>query len=129
MNEVKTIKIISASLFFGILLALSTNVYAQDIMKVGTSLPNKVLLDNDQVRVILVESVPGAVTPWHSHPNHVLYALTDGKLEITDQGKKATVLEFKAGQALYFPAVTHTVKNIGTTTAKMILTELKPAKM
>ena len=129
MNEVKTIKIISASLFFGILLTLSTNVYAQDIMKVGTSLPNKVLLENDQVRVMLVESVPGVVTPWHSHPNYILYALTDGKLEITEQGKKATVLELKAGQALYFPAVTHTAKNIGTTTIKMILTELKPAKM
>jgi beta-alanine degradation protein BauB len=90
MNEVKTIKIISASLFFGILLTLSTNVYAQDIMKVGTNPSNKVLLDNDQVRVILVESAPGVVTPWHSHPNYILYALTDGKLEITEQGKKAT---------------------------------------
>ena len=129
MNEVKTIKIISASLFFGILLTLSTNVYAQDIMKVGTNLPNKVLLDNDQVRVILVESVPGVVTPWHSHPNYVLYALTDGKLEITEQDKKASVLEFKAGQALYFPAVTHTAKNIGTSTIKLILTELKSPKM
>jgi beta-alanine degradation protein BauB len=129
MNEVKTIKIISASLFFGILLTLSTNVYAQDVMKVGTNLSNKVLLDNDQVRVILVESVPGVVTPWHSHPNYILYALTDGKLEITEQGKKATILELKAGQALYFPAGTHTAKNIGTTTLKMILTELKPAKM
>ena len=129
MNEVKTIKIISASLFFGLLLTLSINVYAQDIMKVGTSLPNKVLLDNDQVRVILVESVPGVVTPWHSHPNYVLYALTDGKLEITEQGKKATVLELKAGQALYFPAVTHTAKNIVTTTVKLVVTELKPIKM
>jgi quercetin dioxygenase-like cupin family protein len=128
MNEVKTIKIISAYMFFGILLTLSTNLHAQDILKVGTNLSNKVLLDNDQVRVILVESVPGVVTPWHSHPNYVLYALTDGKLEITEQDKKASVLEFKAGQALYFPAVTHTAKNIGTTTVKIILTELKPAK-
>ena len=120
---------ISASLFFLLLLTLSSGVNAQDIMKVGTNLSNKVLLDNDQVRVILVESVPGVVTPWHSHPNYVLYALTDGKLEITEQGKKATVLELKAGQALYFPAVTHTAKNIGTSTIKLILTELKPPKM
>jgi quercetin dioxygenase-like cupin family protein len=119
-------KMIFGSVFILILLTLSSGVYAQDIMKVGTNLSNKVLLDNDQVRVILVESVPGVVTPWHSHPNYILYALTDGKLEITEQGKKATVLELKAGQALYFPAVTHTAKNIGTTTLKMILTELKP---
>jgi len=117
---------ISASLFFLLLLTLSSGVNAQDIMKVGTNLSNKVLLDNDQVRVIQVESVPGVATPWHSHPNHFIYALTDGKLEITDQGKKPVVYEIKAGQVLYFPAVTHTAKNIGTTTLKMILTELKP---
>jgi hypothetical protein len=27
---------------------------------------------------------------------------------------------------VYFPAVTHMAKNVGTTTLKMILTELKP---
>jgi beta-alanine degradation protein BauB len=123
---VKTIKMISASLFFLLLLTLSSGVYAQDIMKVGQNLNNKVLLENDQVRVIQVESLPGVATPWHSHPNHFIYALTDGKLEITDQGKKPVVYELKAGQVLYFPAVTHMAKNIGTTTLKMILTELKP---
>ena len=121
----KTSKTILASLFIGLLLTLSSGVYAQDIMKVATQLSSKVLLDNNQVRVIQVESAPGVSTPWHSHPNHILYALTDGKLEITDKGKAPTVVEFKAGQAVYFPAVTHMVKNIGTASVKMILTELK----
>jgi beta-alanine degradation protein BauB len=125
--NVKTMKMIFGSVFFLLLLALSSGVYAQDIMKVGQNLNNKVLLENDQIRVIQVESLPGVATPWHSHPNHFIYALTDGKLEITDQGKKPVVYEMKAGQVLYFPAVTHMAKNIGTTTLKMILTELKPA--
>jgi quercetin dioxygenase-like cupin family protein len=119
-------KMICGSVFILILLTLSSGVYAQDIMKVGQNLNNKVLLDNDQVRVIQVESVPGVATPWHSHPNHFIYALTDGKLEITDQGKKPVVYDIKAGQVVYFPAVTHMAKNVGTTTLKMILTELKP---
>lgn len=118
---------ISASLFFLLLLMISSGANAQDIIKVGQNLPNKVLLDNNQVRVIQIESAPGVATPWHSHPNYILYALTDGKLEIIEQGKKATILEFKAGQALFFPAVTHMAKNIGTTPVKMVLTELKPA--
>lgn len=117
---------ISASLLLLLLLTLSSGLYAQDIMKVGTSLNNKVLLDNDQVRVIEIESAPGVVTPWHSHPNNVIYALNDGKLEITEKGKPAKVIEFKAGQALYFPAVTHMAKNVGTTSLKLIMTELKP---
>ena len=124
--NMKTNKMISASLFFLLLLTSGSGVFAQDIMKVGQSLSNKVLLDNDQVRVIQIESLPGVATPWHSHPNHFIYALTDGKLKITDKGKKPVVYDIKAGQVMYFPAVTHMAKNVGTTTLKMILTELKP---
>ena len=117
---------IYASLLFLFMLTFGSGLHAQDIMKVGTSLNNKVLLDNDQVRVIEIESAPGVETPWHSHPNHVVYALSDGKLEITDKGKPAKVYEFKAGQAVYFPAATHMAKNVGTTSLKLILTEIKP---
>ena len=129
MNEVKTIKIISASLLFGILLTLSTNVYAQDPMKAASNVYKKVLLDNDQVRVLQVEFAPGEVAPWHWHPDHVIYALTGGKLEITDKDKPASVLDIKQGDAMYLPAVTHMAKNIGTTTVKLVVTELKPMKM
>jgi len=118
---------ISASLVIGILLTLSSGLHAQDIMKVGTNLTNKVLFENDQVRVIQIESAPGVLTPWHSHPNHVIYALNDGKLEVTEKGKQPAVIEFKVGQVLYFPEVTHIVKNVGTTPLKLIMTELKPA--
>jgi beta-alanine degradation protein BauB len=122
---VKTNKIIFASLFIGILLTLSSGIYAQDFVKAAAAGTTKVLLDNDQVRVVQIESAPGIVTPWHSHPDYILYALTDGKLEVTDKDKPATVMNFKAGQAMYMPAVTHMVKNIGSTTFKMVLTELK----
>lgn len=127
-NNVRTSKIISMSLFIGILLTFSSAVSAQDFVKAAAQGTTKVLLDNDQVRVIQIETAPGGVTPWHSHPNHILYALTDGKLEITEKGKPATVLTFKAGEALFMPAVTHMVKNVGTTTSKLVVTELKPAK-
>ncbi len=119
---------IYASLLLFLLLTLSSGLRAQDIMKVGTGLNNKVLLDNDQVRVIEIESAPGVETTWHSHPNHVVYALSDGKLEITDKGKPAKVYEFKAGQAVYFPATTHMAKNVGTTSLKLIMTEIKPVE-
>jgi beta-alanine degradation protein BauB len=123
----KTNKIISASLFIGIFLTLSTALYAQDFVKAAAQGTTKVLLENDQVRVIQIETAPGGVTPWHSHPNYLLYSLTDGKLETTEKGKPATVLNLKAGEALFMPAVTHMAKNVGTTTIKLVLTELKPA--
>lgn len=118
---------ISVSLFLGLLLALSTNMTAQDPMKVATNVYKKVLLDNDQVRVLQVEFAPGDVTAWHQHPDHVVYALTGGKLEITDKGKPANVLDIKAGDTMYLLAVTHMAKNVGTAPLKLVVTELKPA--
>ena len=124
----KTNKKISTLLFIGILLTLSSSIYAQDFVKVAAQGTTKVLLENDQVRVIQIETAPGGVTSWHSHPDYILYALTDGKLESTEKGKPATVLTLKAGEALFMPAETHMVKNVGTTTVKLVLTELKPVK-
>ena len=120
-------KILSALLFIGVLLTFNVSIHAQDLLKAASQGATKVLLENDQVRVIQIESAPGQVTPWHSHPDYIIYALTDGKLESTVKGKPATVLSLKAGEAVFMPAETHMVKNIGTATAKMLLTELKPA--
>ena len=119
-------KLISASLFFLLLLTLSTSLSAQDPIKAAANVYKKVLLDNAQVRVLQVEFAPGDVAAWHQHPNHVIYALTDGKLEITDKGKPASVLEIKAGDTMYLDAVTHMAKNVGTTPLKLVVTELKP---
>jgi beta-alanine degradation protein BauB len=128
MKKMKTIKMISSTLFIGVLLVMSTNVNAQDPMKVASNVIKKTLLENDKVRVLQVEYAPGETTPWHSHPNHVIYALTEGKLEITDKDKPARVVELKAGEAVYMPAVTHMVKNIGSTTLRLVVTELKTSK-
>ncbi|TKC61367.1 cupin domain-containing protein [Pedobacter hiemivivus] len=124
----KTMKITSMLLLLGLLLTLSTNVYAQDPMTAAPNAYKKVLLENEKVRVMQIEIAPGEVVPWHSHPDHVIYALTDGKLEITEKDKAATVAEIKAGEAMFMPAVTHTGKNIGETTLKLIVTELKQGK-
>jgi beta-alanine degradation protein BauB len=124
----KTIKMISVSLLVGLLLTMSTNVTGQDPMKAAPNVYKKVLLENDHVRVIAIEFAPGETAAWHQHPDHVVYAVTGGKLQITDKGKPAADLEIKAGDAMYLPAVTHMAKNIGTTTIKLVVTELKTAK-
>lgn len=122
----KTIKIILVTLLFGLSLLQATNLHAQDPMKAAANVYKKILLENDKVRVMEVDFKPGMIAPWHSHPNHVIYALTSGKIEITEKGKTATTMEIKAGTAMYMPAVTHMGKNVGTTTIKLIVTEMKP---
>ena len=122
---------ISKSLLFGLILMLSTSLYAQDPTKVSSTIYKKVVLDNEKVRVIEVEYAPGVASAYHSHPAHVAYFLTSGKMEMTTKGEKPVVMDVKAGQAVYMPAVTHMGKNVGTTTIKLVIVELKPqhAKM
>lgn len=120
-------RLVSVSMLIG-LLTLSAYVNAQDPMTAASNVYKKVLLDNEHVRVLQVEFAPGESAAWHQHPAHVAYALTDGKLEITDKGKPANVMNIKAGDALYLDAVTHMAKNIGTTTLKLVVTELKTKK-
>ena len=126
MNKLKTQKIISLSVFFGLLLILSTGGYAQDPVKTASNVYKNVLLDNEHVRVLQVEFAPGEVAAWHQHPDHVIYVLAGGKVEITDKGKPANVVEMKPGDTMFMPAVTHMAKNVGTTTVKLVVTELKP---
>jgi quercetin dioxygenase-like cupin family protein len=115
----------SVPLIVGLLLTLSTYVRAQDPITAASNVYKKVLLENEKVRVLQVEFAPGETAAWHQHPNHVVYALTDGKLEITDKGKTANVLNIKAGDTMYLEAVTHMAKNVGTGPLKLVVTELK----
>nr|WP_314897176.1 cupin domain-containing protein [uncultured Flavobacterium sp.] len=123
----KTIKMISTAVLIGLFLMISTGMHAQDPMKAGPKVYKKILLDNDKVRVMSAEFAPGATMPWHSHPHHTVYALTGGKIQITEKGKPATTSNIKAGEVLYFPPVMHMAKNTGTTTFKIVVTEIKPA--
>jgi quercetin dioxygenase-like cupin family protein len=126
LKKMKTIKMILMPLLFELFLLQSTSFYAQDPMKAAPAAYKKILLENDQVRLMQVVISPGAIVPWHSHPNHVIYSSTSGKIEITEKGKKPTTVAIKAGTAMYIPAVTHMGKNTGTTTLRLVVTELKP---
>jgi quercetin dioxygenase-like cupin family protein len=121
----KMIKMISMSLLLGLLMTLSAHVRAQDPITVAPNVYKKILLENANVRVVQLELAPQVTIPWHSHPDHFVYALTDGKLEMTDKGKSPVVTEIKAGEAIYMIATTHMVKNIGANQIKFIVTDLK----
>lgn len=124
----KTIKMISTSLLLSLFLMFSTKAIAQDPVVVAPNIYKKVVLENQKVRVMEIEIAPNDTVPWHSHPDHFIYALSDGKLEITEKGKAPAVFEIKAGDAMFIEAVTHMAKNIGGTTVKLLVTELKPHK-
>lgn len=139
----KAIKMISKSLLVGLILLLTTSLYAQETMKNesnGSMNSNstmnskdnmnmndhmKVILDNEKVQVMQVEIPPGTVIPMHQDPENVGYVLSGGKMEITQEGQEPKVMDLNEGEAMYMPAESHMIKNVGTTTVKLVVTTLK----
>jgi beta-alanine degradation protein BauB len=105
-----------------------TPVFAQDPVKLSPQY-YKVLLDNDEVRVLEFRFKPGEKEPMHSHPRGIVYSLTDAKIKVSFPDGKSEESAIKAGEARWRDAVTHAAENIGATEAHVIAVELKkPAK-
>jgi beta-alanine degradation protein BauB len=122
----------SRRMLLGVLLTTSLLLFAagtalaQDVMKISPE-THKVLLENDQVRVLEARMKPGEKVAMHSHPANVAYFFTDGKIKITYPDGKTEVREIKAGVAAWSEAVTHAAENVGTTEFHELQIELKGA--
>ncbi|VVB90312.1 Uncharacterised protein [uncultured archaeon] len=85
----------------------------------------KLLMENDRVRVLDVRVKPGEKTKMHSHPERVVYALSDHKLKFTSIDGESRELELKTGQVLWLEAGAHATENTGKTEAHNLAVELK----
>ena len=112
-----TIKLICGIFLTGLFL-VATGAYSQ--IPVG-----KVTLKNERVQVVSILFKPGDITKVHSHPDNVTYVLKGGKMEYIEKGKKPQIINYKDGETIWMPAVTHIVKNVGTTNIKLLVVELK----
>jgi hypothetical protein len=88
----------------------------------------KVLLENDDVRVLEYRDQPGEKTHEHQHPAFVVYAVQPFKRRLTLSDGRVMTREFKAGDVLYSKGETHVGENIGPTPTHVIMVELKPGK-
>jgi quercetin dioxygenase-like cupin family protein len=103
---------------------------AQEPLKVAPEM-YRLLQENDRIRVLEVTFKPGAKIAKHSHPDHMVYAITAGKLRISHPTGEPADVEVKAGDVLWIPAETHWAENTGKTELRLLVTELKepaPAK-
>jgi len=117
---------IEASVLAG-LLALTGAASAQDPAVVNAK-TIQVKLDNDRVRVLEATLQPGDKEQMHSHPAYVVYVVAGGKVRNHLPDGKTSETEFKTGEVVYRDPLTHWAENIGTTTLKFILVELKNPK-
>ncbi len=104
--------------------ATMTVANAQDPLDVAPHMYKK-LFENERVRVMEVTFNPGDSILAHSHPDHHVYAASGGTLKISKPDGSSVDAEIKTGDVLFIPAETHWAKNIGKTTIKLIVNELK----
>jgi len=113
-------------LVFTPLMAIGGRVDAQDVVKVSPETV-KVILENDQVRVIESTIPPGTLQARHSHPATIVYYLTASKVKSETPDGKLVVTERKAGEVAYREPLTHSAENVGATPARTLVIELKAA--
>ena len=82
-------------------------------------------LENARVRVLEATLQPGDKEKTHSHPAYVIYVIAGGKVRTHATDGTVTDAEFKTGDVIYRDPVTHWAENIGNTTIRLVLVELK----
>lgn len=85
-----------------------------------------VKLDNDTLQVTEVTLKPGEKLPPHTHPAYVLYTVHGGTVRIAYQSGKTQDVVWDHGDVIYGdPEGPHTTENVGKTTVRILLVELK----
>ena len=82
-------------------------------------------LQNERVRVLEATIKPGEKEQTHSHPAYVIYVIAGGKFRNHAADGTITDGEFKTGDVIYRGPMTHWAENIGDTTIRLVLVELK----
>lgn len=84
------------------------------------------LLENAAVRVIETTYPEGGSVPMHEHHfPHVLYAIEGGVVQTSAPNGNVTTVEVRPGQALWREPQSHSTRNIGPTTVRIVEVEIK----
>jgi quercetin dioxygenase-like cupin family protein len=103
-------------------------VRAQDPVKVDAK-HYKVLLENDQVRVLKIKYNAKEKSVMHEHPAGVAVFLTDGPTKFTLPDGSTVDASGKAGDVRFSEAGKHLPENIGNAPMEIVLVELKGKSM
>src|SRR5438552_17261645 len=104
--------------------ALCTTTHAQDPVKTSPQY-YKVLLENDQVRVLEYHLKAGEKEPMHSHPAGVVYVLSGATLKFSYPDGTTEAKAAATGETIWRDPVTHAVENTGKTEARETAIDLK----
>ena len=85
-----------------------------------------VKFENERVRVLELRLKPGQSERQHSHPQYVLYPLTDYTVRNTSADGTVHTYQRKAGEVFWGEPIIHSGENVGTTELRAVIVELKP---
>ena len=85
-----------------------------------------VLFENDRVRLLEYNDLPGQRTTPHAHPDSVMVTLTAFRRRL-HSGEMHRDVEMPVGMAGWLPAQEHSGENIGDTPTHVLFVELKDA--
>jgi quercetin dioxygenase-like cupin family protein len=117
---------------FGITIGLGFAMFAaaaaaQDVVQVSPA-TNKVLVDNEHVRVIQSTFKPGAKEGVHTHAAGWYYVTKGGTLKVSYADGKVEMWKPKAGEQAWMDGeAAHSAENVGKTTLQYLMVEVKSA--
>lgn len=108
---------------------LSQQARAQGADPVPVSLDRyRVLVDNNDVRVVEYVLQPGQRDEWHTRPATISYNMSGGTLRITRADGTSVIADERQGTTqLMNTSGRHFTTNIGRTPVRIVLTEVKNA--
>jgi beta-alanine degradation protein BauB len=108
------------------LAALVSHASAQDPLATDAD-KYKLVLENEQVRVLSYRDLPGERTHEHRHPAFIVVAIAPFKRQLRLPDGRVLVREFKAGDVMYSPGEAHIGENVGALPTQVVMIELKTA--
>jgi quercetin dioxygenase-like cupin family protein len=117
-------------LLAGALLSLAAGgaAPAQDPVKAAPA-THKVLLENDQIRVLDIRVPAHGRALMHSHPTgYVEVAMSDCRVRFTFPGGKSSERVLHAGDVVWSDPVTHSAENLGASECHVLNVEPKAAQ-
>lgn len=84
----------------------------------------KILSDTLNIRMLEGTYKPGDSSIMHAHPDFALYVLEGSTVELTAEDGSRQNIEFKKDMAVILPATTHSAKNIGKSTLRLVVVEV-----
>ncbi len=85
----------------------------------------RVLLENPRVRVLEIKTEPGDRSGMHSHPDMVVYAVSDCTWRLSAPGEEDVEVQIQADEVFFQEATTHAGVDVGTGGSRAIAIELK----